>query len=254
MILFKFRLSTLPTTLACLALPFAVAAAAQEQENRQERETQQQDMSGPAEEIVKMDREDLFKQGISVDALLGAEVTDSAGNNVGEVEDFVVGSQSNNLVGIVIETGGFLGIGDNHLLYPFDQAMIKGNEKIQADIKSSTVKELSMFREIEGESLQDGRWRASDLVGSVAYSDGEPYGRVDDVIINKSGNILAVIVQADVMYDDAAYYAWPYGYYDVEEDVYDIPADQRHRFGEEPFDSTSLQGAGGTTVSGSTSQ
>jgi sporulation protein YlmC with PRC-barrel domain len=248
----KLKVSALPTALACLTLPFGVTAGAGQQENRQQGQEQQQKMAGPSEEIVKMDQEDLYKQGISVDALLGAEVTNSAGNNVGEIEDFVIGSQSNNLVGVIIESGGFLGIGDNHLLYPFDKADIKSNEEIQADIKSSTVKELSMFREIEGESLQDGRWRASDLVGSAAYSDGEPYGRVDDVIINKSGNILAVIVQADVMYDDAAYYAWPYGYYDVEEDVYDIPADQRHRFGEEPFDAGSLQGADGTTATSGT--
>lgn len=200
---------------------------------------------GPSEEIVTTDREEIYEDGISVDSLLGAQVVDDSGNEVGEVEDFVLGADDDRLLGVIIETGGFLNIGDNHLLYPFEEASIEDGERVKADISASTVEDLSLFRDIEGESLEGGRSRVAELIGGTAYSDGEPYGRVDDLIVNRSGNILAVVVQPDVAYGDPGYYVWPYtGYYD--DDLYDVPADERHRFGEEPFDTERLQGAEGS--------
>lgn len=198
---------------------------------------------GASENIVSsetMEQEDLYQQGISLDSLLGGDVVDSSGNNVGELEDFVIGADTSRIVGLVISTGGFLGIGDNHLLYPFDQASIRGDNKVQADVSSSTAGELSLFKEIEGQSLKMGKSRASEIIGGLAYSDGEPYGHVEDLIVNSAGDILAVVVQADVSYDDNSLYAWPYlGFTD---DVYDVPADERYVFGEEPLDRDKLKG------------
>ncbi len=224
-----------------LLLPF-VAVSAETQEAQQQEAQQGVGMQESSQDIVTVDQEDLYQEGISVDSLLGAEVVDDTGNEVGEVEDFVLGGDDDRLLGVVIETGGFLNIGDNHVLYPFEQATIESSERIKANISSSTVKELSLFRDIEGEPLQGERSRVAELIGGTAYSDGEPYGRVDDIIVNKSGNILAVVVQPDVAYDDPSYYAWPFlGYYD--DDVYDVPEDERHYFGEEPFDPDALQSA-----------
>lgn len=228
---------------AAVVLLFPCIAAsdgAEVQENQARQQTQP--TQGPSEKIVTEDQEQLYEDGISVDRLLGAEVVDDAGNEVGEVEDFVLGADDDRLVGVIIETGGFLNIGDNHLLYPFEEASIEDSERVKANISSSTVKELSLFRELEGEPLQGERSRVAELIGGIAYSDGEPYGRVDDLIVNRSGNILAVVVQPDVAYEDPNYYAWPYlGYYDG--DVYDVPQDEREYFGEEPFDPDALQGA-----------
>ena len=203
---------------------------------------------GESEKIVEVDQQKLYQQGISVEKLMDATVVDAEGNDVGEVEDFVVGPDDNRLVGLVVETGGFLNIGDSHLLYPFEEAQIKGTDKVQADIKQATAKELSLFRDIEGEPLEGDRWRASELIGGLAYTNGEPYGRVDDVIVDKSGNIMAVVVQPDVMYGDYAYYAWPYVDYDPEQGIYDVPMDQRHAFGMEPLDVEKLGGAHNLTA------
>ena len=203
---------------------------------------------GESEKIVEVDQQKLYQQGISVEKLMDATVVDSQGNDVGEIEDFVVGSDDNRLVGLVVETGGFLNIGDSHLLYPFEKAQIKGSDKVQADIKQATAKELSLFSNIEGEPLEGNRWRASELIGGLAYTNGEPYGRVDDVIVDKSGNIMAVVVQPDVMYDDHSYYAWPYVAYNAEEGIYDVPMEQRHAFGMEPLDVEKLSGAHNLTA------
>lgn len=200
--------------------------------------------TGPAEEIVTLTQDDLYEQGISVDSLLGGNVTDDSGNQVGEIEDLVLGADDNNVTGLIVAAGGFLGVGENHLLFPFEKASIEGSDRIRANISSSTAKELSLFKDIEGQPLEGGRSRVSEVIGSLAYSDGEPYGRVDDLVIDRSGNILAVVVQADVMYDDEAYYAWPFaGYYNDADDIYDVPEEERHRFGEEPFDPGALEGA-----------
>lgn len=206
---------------------------------------------GPSEKIVEVDHENLYEQGISVEKLLDAGVVDAEGNDIGEIEDFVVGGEDNRIVGMVVETGGFLDIGDRHLLYPFDRASIRGSEQVEAQIRAATARELSLFNEIEGEDLQGDRWRASELIGGLAYTDGEPYGRVDDVIIDKSGNIMAVVVQPDVMYEDFSYYAWPYVDYDADEGIYNVPMDQRHAFGMEPIDREKLEGAENLTADAS---
>lgn len=201
-----------------------------------------------SEKIVQVDHEELYQDGISVDKLMDATVVDAEGNDIGEIEDFIVGGEDNRIVGVVVETGGFLDIGDSHLLYSFDKAKIKSADQVQAQIKQSSAKELSLFDEIEGEPLEGHRWRASELIGGLAYTKGEPYGRVDDVVIDKSGNIMAVVVQPDVMYDDYSYYAWPYVDYDPGEGIYDVPLDQRHAFGMEPLDVSKLSGAHNLTA------
>lgn len=225
---------------ALVLLPGIATSNANEQGN--------QSAHGESEKIVEVDQEKLYEKGISVEKLMDATVVDAQGNDVGEIEDFVVGSDDNRLVGLVVETGGFLNIGDSHLLYPFEKAQIKGGDKVQADIKQATAKKLSLFSDIEGEPLEGDRWRASELIGGLAYTNGEPYGRVDDVIVDKSGNIMAVVVQPDVMYDDYSYYAWPYVDYDPEEGIYDVPMDQRHAFGMEPLDIEKLSGAHNLTA------
>lgn len=214
-----------------------------------------EDGSKPAqsgsEKIVEVDQEKLYREGISIEKLMEATVVDAEGNDIGEIEDFVVGGEDNRIVGMVVETGGFLDIGDSHLLYPFDKAKIKSTDEVQAEIKQSTAKELSLFDEVEGESLEGDRWRASELIGGLAYTNGEPYGRVDDVVINQSGNIMAVVVQPDVMYDDYSYYAWPYVEYDPDEGIYDVPMDQKHAFGMEPLEVDKLSGAHNLTADAS---
>lgn len=241
-----------PGAILCISflLSPVIAPGGNPQAKNQQAGQEGQQGAGASEEIVTMDREELYEQGISIDSLLGGEVVDASGNEVGEVEDFVLGADHNRLVGLIVETGGFLNIGDNHLLYPFKEASIKGDGKIQADIKEQSLKELSLFKEIEGEPLRGDRSRVSELIGGLAYSDGEPYGRIDDVIVNDSGDILAVVVQPDVAFDDTTYSLWPFaGYYNDTEEIYDVPKDERFRFGEEPFDAESLRGA----KSGSTS-
>lgn len=245
----NFKLTTLAGAAAATVALLPGVALSNDQDNDQGQQNQQateqsHSMTGSSEDIITMDQEDLYQKGISVDSLLGGDVVDSSENQVGSVEDLVLGADDNNVSGLIVASGGFLGIGENHLLFPFEKANIKESDRIQANISKSTAGELSLFKELEGQPLQGGRTRASEIIGSLAYTDGEPYGRVDDLIIDRSGNILAVVVQADVMYGDNAYHAWPFAdYYDEATDVYDVPKDERHRFGEEPFDATSLKGA-----------
>ena len=229
---------------AALTLLSGVAVSNPNGDNRKSAQAAQ----GESEKIVEVDHEKLYQQGISVDKLMDATVVDAEGNTVGEVEDMVVGGDDNRIVGMVVESGGFLDIGDSHLLYPFDKATIESSDRVQTEIRQSTAKELSLFEDVAGEPLEGDRWRASELIGGLAYTNGEPYGRVDDVIVDKSGNILAIVVQPDVMYDDYSYYAWPYVAYDPEEGIYDVPMDQRHAFGMEPLDLDKLTAARSMTA------
>ncbi|HET6628885.1 MAG TPA: PRC-barrel domain-containing protein [Woeseiaceae bacterium] len=183
--------------------------------------------------------DEIYSRGMSAEDLLDADVVDAEGDIMGEVEDLIVGPDDNRLIGMVVETGGFLEIGDSHLLYPFDKAQIMSSEKVQVpNLDGEQVEELSLYQEIEGKDL-GSRWRVTELIGSFAYAGGEPYGRIEDVVVDKSGDIMAVVVEPDVMYEDYdAYYAWPYAgyYYDPVAGIYDWPIGHDHVFGLEPFE------------------
>lgn len=237
----KFEKLALSTAIASVLAVGAAQAQDSQDQGSQSQDSQSQ-VSGAAENIVtETSYDNLYAKGISVENFLDAEVVDKEGDTMGEVEDLIIGADDNRITGMVIETGGFLDIGDSHLLYPFDKAKVNNSEEVRVgNIDGEHVEELSLYQDVEGDSVGE-RWRVAEMIGGLAYSDGEPYGRVDDVIIDKSGNIMAVIVQADVMYDDYSYYAWPYVGYHPEEGVYDVPQDQRHAFGQQPFERDKMQ-------------
>lgn len=213
--------------------------------------------------VTAWDYEPLYSQGISVERLLDAEVYDASeedvagqedevvaegeGEAIGEVENLVVSAQGS-VTGIIIETGGFLDIGDTHLLYPFDQARIASTDAVYVEIKEDAIEEYSLFPEVEDQPIWGQQWRITDLINDYAALGGEvPYGMVEDVIINQTGNILAVVVEPDVTYGYAGYYAWPYyGYgYGFEPGLpyYSVPYSEEEVADLAAFETQELQGA-----------
>lgn len=236
----RIRRLTLSTAIASALATTVVSAQPMEQQDTLSSSAQE---ANPDEIIADWNYDELYAKGMSVEKFLDAQVIDEEGDIMGEVEDLVIGAKDNRITDMVVETGGFLEIGDSHLLYPFDQAQIEGIDKVQVDIDGEHVEELSLFKDVEGDPLAGEKWRMTDLIGMLAYANGEPYGRVDDVVIDQSGDILGVIVQPDVMYDDHGYYAWPYVGYSRDMDIYEVPYDKKHAFGLETFRPEDMKGA-----------
>ncbi|HET6628888.1 MAG TPA: PRC-barrel domain-containing protein [Woeseiaceae bacterium] len=167
---------------------------------------------------------DELDEGMSAEEFLDAEVYDQEGDNIGELEDLVVAGGGERITGMVIETGGFLDIGDTHLVYPYDKAEIQSTDSVQVSIDGENVEEFSLF-DAEGEPIPGEKWRITELIGDYAYTADGGYGWIEDVVIDKSGQIKAVVVDPDVTYGIDGYYAWPFyaGYYNPVAGIYEVP-------------------------------
>jgi len=82
-----------------------------------------------------MDQEEGFGEGYSmlegedrtVDRLLGAEVMDALGEDIGTVDDVVLDGEES-ISGLLVDVGGVLGIGSHTVNLPIDQAQIGWNQ------------------------------------------------------------------------------------------------------------------------------
>ncbi len=140
-----------------------------------------------------------------------ADVYGMDGEELGEVEDIIVGAD-NRVRSIVIEAGGFWDIGDTHFAIPFDEVEIVGYDEVRVPLVEDNVDDYDIYTGIDEEDEPTGRaWRVSELINDYAsLRGGERYGYVDDVLIGQDGEIKAVVVDGTSSYGYAGPYAMPY--------------------------------------------
>lgn len=207
--------------------------------------------------------QDLYQGGMSVENLIGEDVYGATGDEIGEVEDVLFGTEGEALA-VVIEVGGFIDIGDTHVSVPWNEVEFRGwDEGINVPLNEENVGDYGLFDRdvVSTETVQDDivsglddattprAWRASELIGDYArIRDGESYmdyGYVDDLIV-KDGKLTATVVTPDVGYGMRGAYAYPYygygyGYgWGPGRAYYDIPYDRDEVAGAEPFDYDAL--------------
>lgn len=115
--------------------------------------------------------------------LLGAEVENAQDEDIGEIDDLIIGSDQK--LHAVLSVGGFLGIGDRRVLVPYDQLQIEreaGDDEIDV-VYNATKAELEgkqAFTYREGdlswrERMQQrmGEWtdKAKEAVENVTQDD-----------------------------------------------------------------------------------
>ena len=87
----------------------------------------------------------------TAERLIGAEVYDSTGANIGNVDDVLLGDGAQ-VTGILVDVGGFLGLGEHTVNLPLDQAEIgwnEGNNDVRV-LVTVTAEELEAMPEYEG--------------------------------------------------------------------------------------------------------
>ena len=87
----------------------------------------------------------------TADNLMGADVYDAGGEHIGSVQDVVLGS-GNDITDVVVDVGGFLGVGTHTVLLPIEDAQIgwtegDGNLRMQVGM---TREQLEALPEYEG--------------------------------------------------------------------------------------------------------
>jgi sporulation protein YlmC with PRC-barrel domain len=90
--------------------------------------------------------------GFSADQLIGAEVQNASGKEIGEIEDLIIDSD-NKVNKAIVEVGGFLGLGSKHVAVNIDQ--LKHGGKKDGFVTTMTKEELKTLPEYKKES---GSW------------------------------------------------------------------------------------------------
>jgi sporulation protein YlmC with PRC-barrel domain len=210
-----------------------------------------QDLSSQsAVDITTWDQAALYN-GWSANALLGKTVQGEDGEEIGEVENIIVGPD-NKVQKIIVEAGGFLDIGDTHLSVAWDQAEVgPGLEYVTVPIDKENVGGFSLFDGNDSDISSGPRaWRVTELIDDYVTLQGDvDYGYVDDLVFDQQGQLQAVVVTPDITYGSPGYYAYPYasygGYeYDPGLDVYELPYTQDQITALEPFDYEVLEDEG----------
>ncbi|MGP9821585.1 PRC-barrel domain-containing protein [Salinarimonas sp. NSM] len=203
-----------------------------------------------AQNIVAMDDwryDEIYAGGMSAEEFIDEyEVYGAAGEEIGDVEDVIVGADGR-ILAVVAEIGGFIDIGDTHVAVPWDEVeMAVGEQAITIPVTEDTIDDYGVFGTgyygddygvggdvaatgavveqevvtgLDDAELGPRAYRVSEIIGDYARIRGDDdtprnYGYVNDVILSE-GRVQAVVVSADTAYGRGAYaypYYGPYGY------------------------------------------
>lgn len=167
---------------------------------------------------------------LRISELLGEDIENAAGDNIGEVDDLILSRDSNDLQAIV-SVGGFLGIDDRLVAIPYHELRVGTNsDELYLAETEASLKNKPAFTYNEGEStgtmvLSERRRYLSDAAAnttrfrdSVAYTDvrstESPYhlrmseiigeavknanddeiGEIDDLVMSREDDTLMAII------------------------------------------------------------
>lgn len=226
------RKDALITTAIALALSVSAigAASAAEQEQKQATDQQQAAKSGQQGDkidLVAWQQAEQYQDGWTAEQLFGTPVYGVQGEDVGEIENIIVGSDGK-IEKIIVEAGGFADIGDVHLAVPWNEVEVsKGLERVKTPLNEDNVEDFSLFDDDEVQTDQRA-WRVTELMNDyVSLEDYRGYGMVQDLVFSKEGNLEAVLVYPDVGFGVGGPYAYPYyGYergFEPGVDTYQLP-------------------------------
>jgi sporulation protein YlmC with PRC-barrel domain len=217
--------------------------------------------AGTASDIEVVSSTDWNYDELYADGWRGEELIDTAvygptGEEIGEVENVIIGPD-NKILSVIAEVGGVWDIGDTHVNVPWNEVKTEaGREGVTIPVTQETVEDYSLFPDevisaqearTETEAVDDDltlgprAWKLTALINDyVGLADTPGYGYVDDVIFNKEGELKAVVVQPDVTWGAPGYYAYPYygwGYgWDPTLDYYEVPYSRDEVAGLDTFD------------------
>jgi sporulation protein YlmC with PRC-barrel domain len=108
--------------------------------------------------------DDLYARGMSAEEFIDEyEVYGAAGEEIGDVEDVIVGADGE-VLAVVAEIGGFIDIGDTHVAVPWDEVeLVVGEQAITVPVTDENVENYGVYG--EGYAFGDA---AVDVTGAVA--------------------------------------------------------------------------------------
>jgi sporulation protein YlmC with PRC-barrel domain len=165
------------STIAIVAAMAATPALAQDAQNQTAVDPVGQVGTLTAQNVVALDEwtyDDIYAGGMSAEEFIDEyDVYGAAGEDIGDVEDVIVGADGR-VLAVVAEIGGFLDLGDTHVAVPWGEVeMNMGEQAITIPLTEENVEDYGVYG--EGYAFGEG---AMDVTGSVAGQ--EIVGDIDD--------------------------------------------------------------------------
>jgi sporulation protein YlmC with PRC-barrel domain len=202
-------------TAAVSILALAVPALAQDAQTESKGQAEVLEMRTVA--LADWNYDELYQPGSwTAERLLDAEVIGPGGDEIGSVENIVIGADGK-AAAVIAEVGGFWDIGDTHVRIPWsevDTTSEDGEMRVQVPVTEESVENYDLFGDIEVVEDDDPAtprgWRATELMHDyVTLEGGERYGWMRDLVFDEQGQLQAVVV--DALYGTApGLYAYPY--------------------------------------------
>jgi len=100
--------------------------------------------------------------------LIGADLHSNVGEDLGSVDDLVVGDKGQ-MSYLIVSTGGFLGIGDKQIAVPFDSAKIsEDGDTVYVAATEESLEQAPSFDRDDRDWLKDESWQSKN---SKFYKD-----------------------------------------------------------------------------------
>ncbi len=96
-------------------------------------------------EMVRVDVEQL-STGFRATKLLGASVVNDANNMIGKIDDILVSPNDNKSAFVIVSVGGFLGMGNHLVAFPFDSLHITSSKITLPGVTKDGLKSLPEFK------------------------------------------------------------------------------------------------------------
>lgn len=186
----------------------------------------------------------LYERGVSFRNFTDdAELVGAAGNDIGDIEDVLVGLDGK-LKAILADVGGVFGLGATRVAIPMAQVRMPSKERIEVPITEAQANDLPLAGTLGLDEMNrgpvrmadnpayTGLWKLSDFLDQDAFfADRTRYGDIYDFILAPDqGEILAVVV------DRGGYYAYPFAGLDIATATYVVPYTTAETAGMTTFD------------------
>ena len=146
--------------------------------------------------------------GWSAHQLIGQDVygSNGTGNDLGEIQDLVL-DPNGQVKSIVVNGGGFLDIGDSTFRIPWsDVNLTPGKDNVAVSVSEQQAENRGWYDQPEAVSTGPHEFRANQLIGEYArINNGRGFGYVSDIIFNKNGKAMAVLIDRDLAYGGGTY-------------------------------------------------
>ena len=91
--------------------------------------------------------------------LIGAKVQDTEGKKLGDIKDLVIDPLEGDIEYVVLDFGGFLGIGDKYFAVPWEAMRLSENQKnLVLDVSKKDLKQAPGFSKDQWPDMSNQEW------------------------------------------------------------------------------------------------